>query len=453
MSDDNFGFLDAEVPKTYTPPAGYEDVHQDGMSWPRQGQRRDDTSWISVRQWAHMIAQFRALRVAPAIDMSDVPGTSPFLLSEFVARRIVAILANMDDVGYGLMPKADYDPDDDGIIGLAEGGTGVAATDEADLRDKLGISAAIAAAVAALVASSPSALDTLNELAAALGDDANFAATMTAALAAKLAADGSNLGSNRLSLLGKLGIPLCQFVLGKVGSNLKLSPSNGNLVTDGNGAVYTIPAGGITLAPTGATPSTAYNIFGYDGNGDGEWDTLEMSATGVTVAANGVPHKTGAPARRWVGTAVADTGPTWADGDQKRWVRSAANEPPVRLYAGLASNTSIGNSTFSKISGNLDCSVLLFEGERILASIAGTMWGSGGSPTSAVGIGIDTSTSPQASVEETPTAASHSMAVAATAVSDALTAGLHTITGCGRTGGTTMIASYTVVYGEVLRRG
>lgn len=45
--------------------------------------------------------------------------------------------------------------------------------------------ALIAAAVTALVNSSPAALDTLAELATALGNDANFAATMTALLAAK----------------------------------------------------------------------------------------------------------------------------------------------------------------------------------------------------------------------------------------------------------------------------
>jgi hypothetical protein len=46
---------------------------------------------------------------------------------------------------------------------------------------------AITAAVAAVVDASPTSLDTLNELAAALGDDANFAATVTNALAAKAA--------------------------------------------------------------------------------------------------------------------------------------------------------------------------------------------------------------------------------------------------------------------------
>ncbi len=43
----------------------------------------------------------------------------------------------------------------------------------------------VVAAVAALIAAAPGALDTLDELAAALGDDANFAATMVTALAGK----------------------------------------------------------------------------------------------------------------------------------------------------------------------------------------------------------------------------------------------------------------------------
>jgi hypothetical protein len=47
------------------------------------------------------------------------------------------------------------------------------------------IDSEIGAAVDALVAGAPGLLDTLNELAAALGDDANFAATITAELASK----------------------------------------------------------------------------------------------------------------------------------------------------------------------------------------------------------------------------------------------------------------------------
>lgn len=50
---------------------------------------------------------------------------------------------------------------------------------------QLATTAFVQAAVAALVSSSPAALDTLNELATALGNDPNFATTMTNALAAK----------------------------------------------------------------------------------------------------------------------------------------------------------------------------------------------------------------------------------------------------------------------------
>ncbi|MBJ9137855.1 phage tail protein, partial [Citrobacter farmeri] len=51
---------------------------------------------------------------------------------------------------------------------------------------QLANTAFVQAAIAALVASSPAALDTLNELAAALGNDPNFATTMTNALAGKM---------------------------------------------------------------------------------------------------------------------------------------------------------------------------------------------------------------------------------------------------------------------------
>lgn len=57
---------------------------------------------------------------------------------------------------------------------------------------------AIQQAIASLVASSPAALDTLNELAAALGNDPDFATTMTNALAAK-ANKATTLGGYSIS--------------------------------------------------------------------------------------------------------------------------------------------------------------------------------------------------------------------------------------------------------------
>jgi hypothetical protein len=70
--------------------------------------------------------------------------------------------------------------------GLAPSTDGTMASNSAT---KVPVEAAIvtyvAAQVTALIASAPGALDTLDELAAALGDDANFASTVTTALAGK----------------------------------------------------------------------------------------------------------------------------------------------------------------------------------------------------------------------------------------------------------------------------
>lgn len=82
--------------------------------------------------------------------------------------------------------------------GESGGGAGFPLTEDADFGGFKGVNAAdptsaqdiatrayVLAVRDALVASAPGVLDTLDEIAAALGDDANFAATMTTALAGK----------------------------------------------------------------------------------------------------------------------------------------------------------------------------------------------------------------------------------------------------------------------------
>ncbi|UYO61794.1 hypothetical protein LNN31_13515 [Acetobacterium wieringae] len=69
------------------------------------------------------------------------------------------------------------------------------------------VDTAIAAAIATLIDSSPGALDTLNELAAALGDDPNFATTISNALANKvdkIAGKGLSTNDFTTALLDKL---------------------------------------------------------------------------------------------------------------------------------------------------------------------------------------------------------------------------------------------------------
>ncbi len=72
---------------------------------------------------------------------------------------------------------------------------------------QLATTAFVAVAIGALIDAAPGAMDTLNELAAALGDDPNFASTVTNALAGKLAA-ASNLADlpNKTTARSNLGL-------------------------------------------------------------------------------------------------------------------------------------------------------------------------------------------------------------------------------------------------------
>lgn len=87
-----------------------------------------------------------------------------------------------------------------------------------DSSTQIANTAFVQAAIAALVGSSPEALDTLNELAAALGNDPNFATTVTNSLAGKMdkSANGSDIENVSVFLqnlgLGegaKLGAAVC----------------------------------------------------------------------------------------------------------------------------------------------------------------------------------------------------------------------------------------------------
>jgi len=72
---------------------------------------------------------------------------------------------------------------------------------------QIATTAFVAAAIGALIDAAPGAMDTLNELAAALGDDPNFATTVTSALAGKLSA-ASNLSDlpNKATARSNLGL-------------------------------------------------------------------------------------------------------------------------------------------------------------------------------------------------------------------------------------------------------
>lgn len=165
---DWFGFPDPSTPKQLSAPTGFSDVHQDGMSWAKEGPTVDETTWIKAESWNRVIANLRGLLALSGVDVSDLAVNSNLLLRTFIIRAINAILDGTDIEGAGVLMKSVYDPAATGKVALGAGGTGVAATDLADLRAKIGVTAAITA----------------------LSD------SVTSALAAKLALDGSNFADD-----------------------------------------------------------------------------------------------------------------------------------------------------------------------------------------------------------------------------------------------------------------
>lgn len=136
---------------------------------------------------------------------------------------------------------------------------------------QIATTAFVKSALAALVGSSPATLDTLNELAAALGNDPNFATTMTNALASK-----QPLDSTLTSLSGKSVADLVQYL--GLGSAAKRDTGNAvNQIPDmsfftktySNGSVtgvFTFPNGmivqtaAITSIPAGTSTEVTYPI-------------------------------------------------------------------------------------------------------------------------------------------------------------------------------------------------
>ncbi|HFG9916644.1 TPA: phage tail protein [Salmonella enterica subsp. enterica serovar Warragul] len=137
--------------------------------------------------------------------------------------------------------------------------------DQSSNDTQLATTAFVRSAIAALVDSSPGALDTLNELAAALGDDPNFATTMTNALAGKQPLDGT------LTNLSGKDVPALLQYLG-LGETINLAASA--LQKSQNGS--DIPDKGLFAQNIGAALAFSGGIhIGGDSN---PWTTAEFIA-------------------------------------------------------------------------------------------------------------------------------------------------------------------------------
>lgn len=180
----------------------------------------------------------------------------------------------------GVIPTQDnLQMTDAGLIGKSASGVGLSGRmDAAAVRAFIGsltqvqIEALIAASVVALVDSSPGTLDTLNELAAALGDDPNFAATTAAAIAAKYTKPGTGIPESDLSASVNASLDLADTALqpGSGGNSFAtIAPQNNgsagtSVVADSSSDTLTINARiGCSLAGNASTDTLTLSAFGF----------------------------------------------------------------------------------------------------------------------------------------------------------------------------------------------
>lgn len=177
------------------------------------------------------------------------------------ASNLLTAIKTVDGAGSGL------DAD------LLDGQTGTYYTNYADT------------AVANLVASAPSTLDTLNELAAALGDDPNFATTVTNSIATKLSTSGGTINGqlvvntasdNKMLLKTPSGDSSDWNYIEFYGRD---NVRDGYVGTDGGGTVQVYCDSTGSYLELGTTPTiNAHTVWtaGNDGSGSGlDADTVD----------------------------------------------------------------------------------------------------------------------------------------------------------------------------------
>ncbi len=160
---------------------------------------------------------------------------------------------------------------------------GVTATTQSasDNSTKVATTAYTDTAIANLVDSSPSALNTLNELAAALGDDANFSTTVTNSIATKLPLSGGVLtGSVRLQ--DNLELQIGTGVDLKIyhdGTSDRIDSAGTYLIIEANNHIFRNPSGNEDYAKflgNGAVELYYNNTKRFETNNTGAFCTGEL---------------------------------------------------------------------------------------------------------------------------------------------------------------------------------
>lgn len=157
-----------------------------------------------------------------------------------------------------------------------------------ELEDSAAIQSFVDGRIALTVDAAPDALNTLNELAASLGDDADFAGTMTTALAGKAALSHSHAVSDVTGLQDALDARKLETTY-EIAANNTLVAGGRYLVDTTAPRTLTLPAApavGDEVQIFDQTNTAATNNITVDNNGlliNGVLDTLIIDVNGAVV--------------------------------------------------------------------------------------------------------------------------------------------------------------------------
>ena len=218
--------------------------------------KADGTTWGSV-------ADFTPVNEALALKADTKATTEALALKadKSAVNEALALKADKSAVNEALALKANLVSPT--LTGTPKAPTAAAGTNTTQIATTGFVKTAVDAAVSSMLGDAPAAaLDTLKELGDALGNDANFAATMTTALAGKLGS-GENAvsatklatartingvafdGTKNITVADATKLPLTGGVLS---GTLTISHADGNYVVGNNGGMLRFAAGSYAVA-------------------------------------------------------------------------------------------------------------------------------------------------------------------------------------------------------------
>ena len=273
-------------------------------------------------------------------------------------------------------PRTGYAPaDSPAFIGTPTAPTATAGTSTT----QLATTAFVAGEVAGIVDTAPATLNTLNELAAALGDDANFSTTVTNSIATKMPLAGGTFTGNvtyndSVKALFGTGSDLQIFHDGSANyiqgnSNLNITTANGSdfsITAVNNGAVTLYYDGSAKIATTTGGVSVSGSC---DVNG-----TLAIDEVYETVALNGNTS----------GTITFDT-------TAQGIIYFVNNQTANRTvnFTNVGANLSTGQSLTCTLLCDQGSTAYYLNAYQIDGGAVTPRWSGGSAPTSGNASGID----------------------------------------------------------------